>query len=72
VLALVSAAALVLFASRAVQPWNATVQRAAVTLPLAAEVLIAARLLAAGRRARTGAGPHQVTDLGGAGLRCAR
>jgi hypothetical membrane protein len=57
VLALVSAAALVLFASRAVQPWNATVQRVAVTLPLAAEVLIAARLLASGQRARAGAGP---------------
>ena len=54
VLALASAAALALFASGAVQPWNAVVQRAAVTLPLAAGVLIAARLLAAGRRARQG------------------
>ena len=53
-LALASAAALALFASGAVQPWDAVVQRAAVTLPLAAEVLIAARLLAAGRRARHG------------------
>ena len=51
VLALVSAAALALFASRALEPWNGTVQRVAVTLPLAAEVLIAARMLAAGRRA---------------------
>ena len=54
VLALVSAAALALFASGAVQPWNGTVQRVAVTLPLAAEVLIAARMLVAGRRARPG------------------
>ena len=53
-LALASAAALALFASGAVQPWNAVVQRAAVSLPLAAEVLIAARLLAAGRPARPG------------------
>jgi len=52
VLALVSAASLALFASGAVQPWNAVVQRAAVTVPLTAGVLIAARMLAAGRRAR--------------------
>jgi len=50
VLALASGAALALFASGAVQPWNGTVQRAAVTLPLAAEVLIAARLLGQTRR----------------------
>jgi Protein of unknown function (DUF998) len=55
VLALVSAAALALFASGAVQPQNAVVQRAAVTVALAAEVLIAAWMLAAGRRARIGA-----------------
>jgi hypothetical protein len=55
VLALLSAAALALFASRALQPWNGAVQRVAVTLPLAAEALIAARMLAAGpRRARSG------------------
>ena len=53
-LALASAATLALFASGTVRPWDAVVQRAAVTLPLAAEVLIAARLLAAGRRARQG------------------
>src|SRR5215469_12047163 len=46
VLALISAAALILFASRAVDPWNAVVQRIAVTLALAAEVLVAARMLA--------------------------
>jgi len=52
VLALLSAAALALFASGAVAPWNAVVQRAAVTLPLTAEVLIAARMLTARQRAR--------------------
>lgn len=33
------------FASRAVEPWNGIVQRVAVTLALGAEVLIAARML---------------------------
>ncbi len=51
VLAVVSAAALALFASRAVEPWNGTVQRVAVTLPLTAEALIAVRMLAGPRRA---------------------
>jgi hypothetical protein len=45
VLALASAAALALFASRTAGSWNGTVQRAAVTLALAAEALIAARML---------------------------
>jgi hypothetical protein len=45
VLALASATALVLFASVAAEPWDGTVQRAAVTLALAAEALIAARML---------------------------
>jgi hypothetical membrane protein len=49
VLALASAAALVLFASGAAEPWSGpwsgTMQQAAVTLALAAEVLIAARML---------------------------
>jgi hypothetical protein len=45
VLALGSAVALAVFASRVVEPWNGAVQRAAVTLALAAEVLIAARML---------------------------
>ena len=45
VLALASVAALTLFASGAAEPWNGTVQRAAVTLALAAEALIAARML---------------------------
>ena len=45
VLALISTAAVVLFASRAVEPWNATVQRVAISLPLAAGMLMAARML---------------------------
>jgi hypothetical protein len=45
VLALGSALALVVFASRAVEPWNGAVQRVAVTLALGTEVLIAARML---------------------------
>ena len=45
VLALSSAVALVVFASRAVEPWNGVVQRVAVTLALGTEVLTAARLL---------------------------
>jgi len=45
VLALASALALAVFASRAVEPWNGVVQRVAITLALAAEVLLAARLL---------------------------
>ncbi|MBO0815380.1 MAG: DUF998 domain-containing protein [Actinobacteria bacterium] len=45
VLALASAAAVAVFASRAAEPWNGTVQRVAVTLALAAEALAAARML---------------------------
>jgi Protein of unknown function (DUF998) len=45
VLALASAAAVALFASQAAGSWNGTVQRTAVTLALAAEALIAARML---------------------------
>lgn len=45
VLALASAVAIAVFASRVVQPWNGVVQRAAVTLALGAEILVAARLL---------------------------
>ena len=40
-----SAITLMLFASRAIEPWNPVVQRIAVTLPLTAEVLAAARML---------------------------
>jgi hypothetical protein len=52
VLALGSAVALAVFASRVVEPWNGVVQRAAVTLALAGEVVIAVRMLAWPRRAR--------------------
>ena len=45
VLALASAAAMAVFASRAAEPWNGTVQRTAVTLALAAQALAAARML---------------------------
>jgi hypothetical protein len=45
VLALVSAAALAIFASRIAGPYNGLVQRIAVTLALAAEILIAGRML---------------------------
>ena len=58
VLALASAVALAVFASRAVQPWNGALQRAAVTLALAAEAVIAARMLtlpSPGPRARPAA-----------------
>lgn len=51
-IALGSGALLVLFASRAAEPWNPVIQRAAVTLPLTAEVLLAARLLALRGRPR--------------------
>lgn len=45
VVGLGSAVTLVIFASRAVEPWNPVIQRVAVTLPLGAEVLLAVRLL---------------------------
>ena len=45
VLALGSAVALVVFASRVVEPWNGVVQRVAVTLALGTEVLTAAQML---------------------------
>src|SRR5215471_5277463 len=45
VLALASAVALAVFASQAVQPWNGVLQRAAVTLALTAQAVIAARML---------------------------
>jgi hypothetical protein len=51
-LAVGSAVALAVFASGVAEPWNGVVQRAAVTLALAAEVLIAARMLAVMRQAR--------------------
>jgi len=45
VLALGSAVALVIFASRVVEPWNGVMQRVAVTLALGTEVVTAARML---------------------------
>jgi hypothetical protein len=45
VLALGSAVALVVFASRVTEPWNGIWQRVAVTLALGTEVLTAARML---------------------------
>ena len=45
VLSLASAAAMAVFASQAVEPWNGVVQRVAVTVALTAEILVAARLL---------------------------
>ncbi len=56
-LALGSAVALVVFASRAVEPWNGAVQRIAVTLALSAEILVAARMLTL---SLTGSGARQV------------
>jgi hypothetical protein len=55
VLALISGIALALFASRAAASWNGVVQRGAVTLPLAAEMIVAARMLTL--RPVSGAGP---------------
>jgi hypothetical protein len=60
VLALASAVAVAVFASRAAQPWNGVLQRATVTLALAAEAVVAARMLTlppAGSRARPAAAP---------------
>jgi uncharacterized membrane protein HdeD (DUF308 family) len=45
VLALVSAAALAVFASGIAMPYNGVIQRIAVTLPLTAEILLAGRML---------------------------
>lgn len=44
-LALASAIALAVFATRAAGPWNPVVQRVAVTLALTAEIVMAARML---------------------------
>jgi hypothetical protein len=72
-LAVLSAAALALFASRAVEPWNGTVQRVAVTLPLAAEILVAARLAVRFRAGRARHRPGPADPAGRAvrpGARC--
>jgi hypothetical protein len=60
VLALASALAIAVFASGAAQPWNGVLQRAAVTVAVTAEAVLAARMLTlppAGSRARPAAGP---------------
>ena len=62
VLALASAVALAVFASGIAGPYNGIVQRVAVTLPLAAEVLLAGRMLTlpvTGSAARPGIAPGQ-------------
>jgi len=59
VLTLISAATLALFASRAVEPWNGTVQRLAVTGVLTAEALTAARMLALHRMSAGRPGRHR-------------
>ncbi len=59
-LALASAVAVAVFASRAAQPWNGVLQRAAVTLALTAEAAVAARMLTLpppGSRARPAIAP---------------
>ena len=53
VLALSSAAAMAVFVSRVAEPSNGAVQRTAVTLALAAEVLAAARMLTLPESPRT-------------------
>ena len=70
VLALVSAAALAVFASGIAGPYNGVVQRIAVTLPLTAEILIAGRMLTlplSGYAAGPGVTPRQGTPAGQAG-----
>jgi len=63
VLALVSAVALAVFASRIAGPYDGVVQRIAVTLPLVAEILIAGRMLTlpvTGSAAGPGVTPQEV------------
>jgi Protein of unknown function (DUF998) len=60
-LTLASAAVLAVFASRLFEPQNGAVQRAAVTLALAAEVVLAVRLLQSYRGAS--AGPFSTAHL---------
>ena len=69
VLALASAAAMAVFASRAAEPWNGTVQRTAVTLALAAEALAARRMLTLPEAGEPGAreppGRRALENVGG-------
>ena len=65
VLALASAVAMAVFASRAAQPWNGALQRAAVTLALAAEAVVAVRMLTPADGASVAWREHHWTmDLG--------
>jgi hypothetical protein len=67
VLALVSAAALVVFASGIAGPYNGVMQRIAVTVPLTAEILIAGRMLTlplSGSAAGPGVTPSQEAPAG--------
>jgi len=60
VLALASAVTMAVFASQVAEPWNGVLQRAAVTLALAAEAVVAVRMLTlppVGARARPAPGP---------------
>ena len=66
VLALVSAVALAVFGSRIAGPYNGVVQRIAVTLALAAEILIAGRMLTLPVTG-SAAGPRRHTQPGSAG-----
>jgi Protein of unknown function (DUF998) len=63
VLALASAVALAVFASRVAGPYNGVVQRVAVTLALTAEILIAGRMLTL-PEAGSAAGPGVVPGRG--------
>ena len=72
VLALVSAAALAVFASGVAGPCTGVVQRIAVTLALAAEILMASRMLtlpAAGSAARPGSTTSKEAPTGQGGWR---
>ena len=60
-LAVASTVGLAVFASRVLEPWNGAVQRASVTLALAAEVVLAAALLRSYRGAS--AGPFAAAHL---------
>ena len=63
VLALAAAVAMAVFASGAAEPWNGVLQRAAVTLAIAVEAVVAARmltLLSVGSRARPATAPSPV------------
>ena len=71
VLALVSAVALAVFASRMAGPYDGVMQPIAVTLPLVAEILIAGRMLTlpvTGSAAGPGVTPSQEAPVNQGGL----